>query len=191
MIKTTELKNTKFVESLREYGFLFCKVYQFTYVEEDDYLAIQDNMGFIPDRRDIEVMVEGLTRFLENWSTEDIENFNEHKVSYRETCSTNETSSKTKEPEQGSIYFVQDDQGRVKIGRTKNLKQRLGEYTKLPYEPTLITTYEAKDYIRAEKLLHEHFADKRLRGEWFNLDEEDIKAIKEKCLPNEIISLVA
>ena len=37
----------------------------------------------------------------------------------------------------------------------------------------------ADDMIEKEAQLHQHFADKRVRGEWFSLDEGDLATIRE------------
>jgi len=79
----------------------------------------------------------------------------------------------------GWIYILQLDKKACKIGRTTRLDERVRDLgTKLPYEPDLIHTIETNDIYWAEHHLHKFFHDKRIRGEWFNLTEEDIAMLK-------------
>lgn len=80
----------------------------------------------------------------------------------------------------GFVYVITD--GRYyKIGRTHNLKQRLGELQTGNKEVLGYLWYKRyKDYIRAERILHEMFAAYRYNGsEWFNLDRQS-KVLLEK-----------
>jgi hypothetical protein len=47
-----------------------------------------------------------------------------------------------------------------------------------PFETELIHALQVADVYSAEKRLHSKFADKRVNGEWFELDETDIEYIK-------------
>ncbi len=74
----------------------------------------------------------------------------------------------------GHIYAIENENGNIKIGLTTNLEQR---FTAL--KPVKIHgIYESHQMYRDEKKLHEMFASKRIKGEWFNLDENDLKAIE-------------
>ncbi len=48
----------------------------------------------------------------------------------------------------------------------------------MPYDLELLVSIETDDRDSLEKELHEKFADKRKKGEWFDLTEEDIAYIK-------------
>jgi len=79
----------------------------------------------------------------------------------------------------GWVYILQLDGKACKIGRTTKLDDRIRNLgTKLPYEPELIHTIETNDIHWAERHLHRFFQNKRIRGEWFNLTEEDIAMLK-------------
>src|SRR5690606_25797996 len=72
-----------------------------------------------------------------------------------------------KKASEGYVYFLLADNGLVKIGRTKNLQERLDHFTtKLPYELTLIHSIKTNNSVETEKYYHEKFKDKRTRGEW-------------------------
>jgi len=81
----------------------------------------------------------------------------------------------------GYVYLLKSETGETKIGRTLKIDQRIFHFTtNLPYELSLILYTETDDYLGLERRLHEEYSDKRLRGEWFNLTDEDIKNITER-----------
>ena len=77
------------------------------------------------------------------------------------------------------IYLIKNkDTGHMKIGIAKDIKQRLkalqtGSVSELE---VLSLIYSETPYT-LEKNLHNRFASKRLRGEWFNLEGSDIEYI--------------
>jgi hypothetical protein len=76
------------------------------------------------------------------------------------------------------IYVMLDkNTGYFKIGRSHNPKKR--EKTLQSEKPTieLLFSFDATEEL--EKELHVVFGDKRIRGEWFYLTEDDIFYIKE------------
>jgi len=79
----------------------------------------------------------------------------------------------------GYVYLLQADNGLYKIGQTKVIDQRIKQLVvSLPYELELVLTIESEFYKEIEATFHEQFADKRARGEWFELSEADIEHIK-------------
>lgn len=76
----------------------------------------------------------------------------------------------------GYLYVVEVD-GNYKIGISKNPKQRLGEYTKYAKEPHTIILKYCRDYVNIEETLHQKYAQKNIRGEWFSLSEFDLSEI--------------
>lgn len=77
------------------------------------------------------------------------------------------------------IYLIKDNRtGYIKIGRSNNPTERIKTLIKQdtllpqPNEFEFITLWEAPYYY--ERLLHKEFSNKRVRGEWFNLNEDDI-----------------
>lgn len=84
--------------------------------------------------------------------------------------------------ETGYIYLLQETTftNHVKIGKTKNLHNRKRNISNsLPFEVNLETLYCIKtdDMHRVERDLQIKFHEKRRKGEWFELDEEDLKKI--------------
>lgn len=82
--------------------------------------------------------------------------------------------------EKGFVYFIKEDYaGRIKIGKTKDINQRLDTFNvKLPFNVTLIHVIESNNYHYTEKLFHILFQLKRVNGEWFELNDGDINWIK-------------
>jgi hypothetical protein len=75
------------------------------------------------------------------------------------------------------VYLMKDlRSGFIKIGESVNPQYR--ERT-LQAEQPLIELIEAWAGTSSdEKALHKIFAEKRIRGEWFNLSEEDLENIR-------------
>jgi hypothetical protein len=74
--------------------------------------------------------------------------------------------------EQQSVYFMySEDAHCVKIGISKNPKQRLtAVQTGFPHKLEIIKTQETDDARKLERELHKALADFRLHGEWFSDD---------------------
>jgi hypothetical protein len=61
--------------------------------------------------------------------------------------------------------------GYHKIGRSKNPIKR--ERTLQSEKPTISLFYYCEVPAKIESILHEKYKDYRVRGEWFDLDEEE------------------
>ncbi len=173
-----------FVKEIAERKGPFPQAYIFHYIdgESGEVLVATSSPGFIISKEEAAAISEGLALFVEHFPEEEIERYNQE--IYDEYHPGHGARKKpAPEPKQrrivrGYVYFVADDQGRVKIGKTYRLKDRLGEYTKQAFEPVLLHTIKTNDMDLTEELFHEQFKDKRIRGEWFALTEKDIKQIK-------------
>jgi hypothetical protein len=76
-----------------------------------------------------------------------------------------------------NIYIMQDQtNGYYKIGRSINPLKR--ERTLQSEKPTINLLYTIKSYQEEEVKLHNKYANYRIRGEWFNLNDEQIEEIK-------------
>ena len=82
--------------------------------------------------------------------------------------------------QEGFVYII-ETQGVYKIGRASNLESRVKKYqTENPYPITLIASAFIFDCVSYEKRLHKKFAHKKLRGEWFKLNDNDLDSLKNK-----------
>lgn len=90
------------------------------------------------------------------------------------TISLSQTS-----PEEGFIYVIKGEKDFFKIGKTRNLQQRLQLFdVLLPFPVTRVHSAKYQNYSQIEKELHQHFSANRINGEWFRLSESDIEFIK-------------
>ena len=76
----------------------------------------------------------------------------------------------------GVIYVLKMGEY-YKIGKASLRFTRLGEYTKLPETPKYIYVGIVLNSLIYEEKLHELFSHKRVRGEWFNLNTQDLNRI--------------
>lgn len=78
----------------------------------------------------------------------------------------------------GYVYLVKLDK-HYKIGISKTPEQRLKEFTMLPYKLEDIKIARVNEYEKIEKELHEEYKTKKVRGEWFELNESEVEEIVE------------
>lgn len=79
----------------------------------------------------------------------------------------------------GYVYLVQSPTGAYKIGRTKDPSNRMKTFTvKLPFEVDYVCVIETADMYKLEGDLHLRFNTKRVNGEWFRLEPQDVEHIK-------------
>lgn len=82
------------------------------------------------------------------------------------------------------IYLIRDGvTGQTKIGQShdpgQRLKQLIKQDTLLPQPNDFSILFCWEDYPHTEQALHRKFSEKRARGEWFNLDDEDVAYIQQ------------
>lgn len=97
------------------------------------------------------------------------------------TYTTNVNIPKPSTSTYGYVYIIQDisHTGQYKIGRAIHPGQRLNMFAvKLPIVTKIIHVIPCEDYIKAESMLHNVFADVRGHGEWFSLTDKDIQLLK-------------
>lgn len=78
----------------------------------------------------------------------------------------------------GYVYVIKSDHG-YKIGKTRRMKDRAQLFSvKLPFQIEVVHYAWFDDYSFAEATLHRMFHAKRLEGEWFDLNHQDLVKIK-------------
>ena len=85
--------------------------------------------------------------------------------------------------ESGYIYFVHaDGTNRYKIGLTVDLDRRMRELNgkQAPFENKLLWSIEVSDMRSAEKDLHDMFSNRRVNGEWFTFNANELDEVKGK-----------
>jgi hypothetical protein len=80
----------------------------------------------------------------------------------------------------GYVYFVQEYMnGTFKIGKTKHIEKRMNLFSvKLPFENKLVFLIKTGNHHQTEVAFHKHFTEKRVEGEWFALNKDDIAWVK-------------
>jgi hypothetical protein len=84
----------------------------------------------------------------------------------------------TQKDDATQVYVMIDNHtGYYKIGKSTNPKYR--EKTLQSEKPSIHMMFYHEGCSDDEKALHKMFQDKRIRGEWFDLNGSDVKKIKE------------
>lgn len=77
----------------------------------------------------------------------------------------------------GYVYLIKADTKTTpyKIGMSKEIGSRLKAFEViLPFDYKVLHVFPCDNPFKAEKALHDTFASKRGKGEWFDLDESDM-----------------
>lgn len=85
---------------------------------------------------------------------------------------------------EGFVYLIQNvGDGAYKIGFTEgSVSDRLKQLSTASSQELLIRSYyKCQHHRKIEKYLHRAFHLKHKRGEWFALDEEDVKKFLSLC----------
>lgn len=81
----------------------------------------------------------------------------------------------------GYIYVLKSDYG-YKIGKTKSLKSRTQLFgVKLPFDFSIAFTFFSEKFSQLEVDLHQLFRERRVNGEWFELEEQDLIRLENYC----------
>lgn len=92
-----------------------------------------------------------------------------------------------REHRSGFVYLFSSENGLYKIGRAVNPSRRFRQlWTLSPIDVYSVCTIATSDMYETECQLHRRFLDKRVKGEWYRLNSEDVKfildfAAKEVC----------
>lgn len=92
------------------------------------------------------------------------------------------TQTKRQEKREAWVYLLRSVSGHYKIGRAIDPNNRLKTFhVMLPFEVEFDCLIKSDDseYVTLERSLHKRFADKRINGEWFALDSDDVAYIRE------------
>ena len=83
-------------------------------------------------------------------------------------------------PRDGYVYLIRWEE-RYKVGRSDDPSRALKEIrAQLPSSASIVHTIKTDDPVGIEAYWHRRFADKRLRGEWFDLSLADVKAFQRR-----------
>lgn len=87
-----------------------------------------------------------------------------------------EWASATVHPNRGWVYIIREaSEGYYKIGKTKDPDDRLATFeVKLPFMVNFTHLIHTTDRHLLESVIHAAFKDKRVSGEWFNLETWEV-----------------
>jgi len=165
--------------------------------ETNDYVWFENSRGRILFNASAKILINKLNKFYAEYSDKQIDSleklFNkqeqeailEYNIKRISEYAEKKQVKQNKSDEAGYVYFIQTYPDTVKIGLTVNIKRRLKEFEKIlmPYKPVLLHSIKTNNMPVCESFFHNKFSTKRLRGEWFELSEDDIeemKMVKEK-----------
>ena len=82
----------------------------------------------------------------------------------------------------GFVYFLHAvGTDRYKIGLTNDIDRRLKELNgkQAAFEVKLLWSIAVSDMRAAESWLHDKFSDRRVHGEWFQFDDDELSQVRE------------
>jgi len=118
------------------------------------------------------------------WSLDFWGNVSDWNTATRAVCKSKYTVLEPKEIDMserdaGYVYLISCNEGYTKIGRSKNPQMRIGGFSLVPpFSFEIVHTFPCDRAADAEFGLHRRYADYRLRGEWFNLAQDEIAKLK-------------
>lgn len=81
------------------------------------------------------------------------------------------------------VIGLREQPGYFKIGITDDVERRIASFQiGNPFEVYPVNVYTGEGARTIEGLLHRRFAKKCIRGEWFNLDDQDLAILNEMVL---------
>lgn len=78
----------------------------------------------------------------------------------------------------GHVYVTGILEGCYKIGCSVKPETRMDRWMLLPVELFVVASIASEDAYWLERVLHTHFSTKRVRGEWFRLNNEDLNMLQ-------------
>ena len=145
--------------------------------EKSGGLRPYDSVGIIPSSKTWEEIASATDEFYKRNDDEKIDSYNRWLLKRRELRKLQ--SQKAEVDKSGYVYLLKGGEY-YKIGRTNDINRRVTEVgILLPFEVKLVCSIETDDMCYLETSLRKRFADKRVGGEWFKLDEDDVQSILE------------
>lgn len=77
-----------------------------------------------------------------------------------------------------AFLYVLNCNNLYKIGVSKNVERRIKQLTKMPYPITCEFKWWCRNPYQIEALFHDLLSEKRINGEWFELDMDDLDYIR-------------
>lgn len=111
--------------------------------------------------------------------TDEERNYVQFAISACETEVLRREALEKAEKAAGYVYLMRSTGGEYKIGCSVSPERRLSSLkTGIPFDIELVYMFKVMNMRATEKLLHFRYAEKRIRGEWFALSDNDVEEIK-------------
>jgi hypothetical protein len=153
----------------RKAGVFMKPIALYIYRDGDGISAIHTADGEFLPRAEMLYLLKEIERFYRQLSDGEIER-------YTEWAKTRKRDLRGRS-RRGYVYLIKSYDDFYKIGQATNPKARVLSF-QLPYKPKLIHTIPVSDMDWSERYLHRRFAGKRVDGEWFALDSQDVAYIR-------------
>lgn len=144
-------------------------------LDKEGNAEITDYMGMPFQRDEVAWLMRVIQRYLEQHSAEKIDDLcNEWYDHMNSPHRAKTTEYHPKQQVKGYIYLLYGG-GYFKIGKTTQLSARGKQISlQLPFEVKLVHSINTNNVDQAERYWHTKFKSKRLNGEWFSLNDEDV-----------------
>lgn len=148
----------------------------FIFNKTRDGIYVNDCMGYIMEKKQTLYIVDEMIKFVNKYEN-DIKDYNKQNKIKNENTMSELYSRKKKKIVYGYVYFIECG-GKYKIGFSKNIKRRLKELDKRPFELKIIKQSKLSDNAyKMEQYLHKKYKKYRIKDEWYNFSKEQIKEI--------------
>ena len=153
-----------------------CKFWAYVINQHEDGYYLSDGNGYILESEDLLDIGKNLISFAKKHKEDIIRHNAINRKELENYCT--ELKREHKPKKSGHIYIMECD-GKYKIGNSKNVERRKKQLDHRPFPVQIVyKSPELKNVIDYERELHEVFENKKISGEWFNLDTMDIEIIK-------------
>ena len=151
------------------------------FCRDEKQISINFNGGYI-DLKWLKKCQKKLNYLIDNLDKQFIQKYNKDIDDYLNSLNSwnpNHDYPKSERIKQtGYIYLIKQD-NYYKIGRAKEIKIRIKRYiTENPNPLKIILQIKVNDYVKTETELLQQYKKKQFRGEWFLLNSNDVKEIK-------------
>lgn len=151
------------------------KYYFYFIIDNGDGYYLKDNRNYILESEQLIDIGKNLIKFA-NKHKEHIIKYNNY-IKDKQFKEWKEIENREKPKPLAKIYIM-ECAGKYKIGVSKNVEKRCKQLNNRPFKVNIVYQSEnMEDAYGIEEALHEIYEDKKIEGEWFNLDKEDVETI--------------
>jgi hypothetical protein len=177
--ETSDLNDPEYLLSLKVALALYVELSRFyEWLDSQYYSAHGEPFNFTPEL-DFPEYARGYVDSLRELIESEINGDRQAKIE-RAIKDKTITEKREAEKRKGFVYIIHNTNLNVyKIGKSRNPKSRIKNIADQLFDPIeTIHVFSVVDMSKSEIFLHTHFQAKRVRGEWFTLDQADLEAAK-------------